>query len=108
MYAEAPPDCISALQPQLQENKILIMRKIYIDNAKQSYKPVRGIYMIRLHPKTVLEEINQEPQDFPKYTFFLTPFTELPQLEGNNEYFIGTILSLTFRIFKTTIKTLIN
>src|SRR5438105_5655415 len=101
MYAEAPPDCISALQPQLQENKILIMRKIYIDNAKQPYKPVRGMYMIRLHPKTVLEEMNQQPRDFPKYTFFLTPFTELPQLEGNNEYFIGTIVSLLFFNFQT-------
>jgi len=52
MYAEVPPEAISALRPQLQENKILIMRKIYIDNAKQSYKPVRAMYMIRLHPKT--------------------------------------------------------
>ena len=100
MYAEVPPEAISALRPQLQENKILIMRKIYIDNAKQSYKPVRAMYLIRLHPKTVLQEVNTEPQDFPKYTFHLTPFTELPQLEGNNEYFIGTVVSLSFLIVK--------
>ena len=62
------------------------------------------MYMIRLLPKTMLEEMNQQLEDFPKYTFFLTPFTELPQLEGNNEYFIGTIVSLLFSISKMTIK----
>ncbi|KAJ1276926.1 hypothetical protein BS78_05G254100 [Paspalum vaginatum] len=75
MYAEVPPEAMSALRPQLQENKILIMRKNYIDNAKQSYKPVRAMYMIRLHPKTMLQE--------------------LPQLEGNNEYFIDVITALS-------------
>ncbi|XP_008678601.1 replication protein A 70 kDa DNA-binding subunit A isoform X2 [Zea mays] len=95
MYAEVPQEAIYTLQPRLQESKILIMRKIYVDNAKLSFKPVHGKYMIRLHPKTLLEEVNEDPQDFPKYTFHLTPFPELPQLEGNNEYFIDVIGCIT-------------
>ncbi|WVZ69491.1 hypothetical protein U9M48_018266 [Paspalum notatum var. saurae] len=36
-----------------------------------------------------------DQKDFPKYTFLLTPFTELPKLEGNNEYFIDVIGRVT-------------
>lgn len=100
MYAEVPQEAIYTLQPRLQESKILIMRKIYVDNAKLSFKPVHGKYMIRLHPKTLLEEVNEDPQDFPKYTFHLTPFPELPQLEGNNEYFIGIVSFNPFSYFQ--------
>jgi hypothetical protein len=55
--------------------------------------------MIRLHPKTLLEKVNEDPQDFPKYTFHLTPFLELPQLEGNNEYFIDIVSFNPFSYF---------
>ena len=95
MYAEVPDDAVSVLQPHLKEGKILKMRKISIHKVKPSFKPVRGLHMIRLNDKTILEDVHPEPKDIPKYTFFLTPFMQLPQLEGNPEYFIGTIFSLS-------------
>src|SRR6266498_4588339 len=101
MYAEAPPDVIPILKPQLQENKILYMKKIIIDKAKPSFKPVRGFYMIKLNKRTELMEIHDEPIDFPKYTFFLTPFPQLPQFERNNEYFLGTTLIRIFLRYNT-------
>ena len=99
MYAEVPPDAIPILKPQLQEYKILYMKKIIIDKAKPSYKSVRGLYMIKLNKRTELMEIHDQPMDFPKYTFFLTPFPQLSQFERNNEYFLGTTLILTLTIY---------
>ncbi len=89
MYAEVPPDAIPILKSQLQENKILYMKKIVIDKAKPSFKPVRGLYMIKLNKRTEITEVHDQGMDFPKYTFLLTPFPQLPQFEQNNEYFLG-------------------
>ncbi|WVZ56644.1 hypothetical protein U9M48_007140 [Paspalum notatum var. saurae] len=95
MYAEVPPDALSKLQPQLKEGKILKMRKISIDKAKLTFKPVHGLHMIRLHDRTILEDVHPEPKGFPKYAYFLTPFMQLPQLEQNKEYFIDVIGRIT-------------
>ncbi|WVZ61410.1 hypothetical protein U9M48_011289 [Paspalum notatum var. saurae] len=95
MYAEVPPDALSKLQPQLKEGKILKMRKISIDKAKPTFKPVHGLHMIRLHDRTILEDVHPEPKGFPKYAYFLTPFMQLPQLEQNKEYFIDVIGRIT-------------
>jgi len=45
--------------------------------------------MIKLNMRTELIDVEHEPRDFPKYTFFLTPFDQLPKFQGNNEYFLG-------------------
>src|SRR6266498_5015328 len=99
MYAEVPPNAIPILKPQLQENKILYMKKIIIDKAKSSFKHVRGLYMIKLNKRTELMEIHDQGMDFPKYTFFLTPFPQLPQFERNNKYFLGITLILNLTIY---------
>ena len=98
MYAEVPPDAIPILKPQLQEYKVLYMKKILIDRAKPSFKPVRGLYMIRLNKRTEIIETDDEAIDFPKFTFFLTPFPQLTQFERNNEYFLGMIMIHALRI----------
>ncbi|WVZ90934.1 hypothetical protein U9M48_037184 [Paspalum notatum var. saurae] len=105
MYAEVPDDAISVLQPHLKEGKILKMRKISIGRVKPSFKPVRGLHMIRLNDKTILEDVHPEPKDIPKYTFFLTPFMQLPQLERNTEYFIDVIGRITALSDATPIST---
>ena len=70
VYAEVPPDAIPILKPQLQENKILYMKKIVIDKAKPSFKPVRGLYMIKLNKRTEIMEADDQAIDFPKYISF--------------------------------------
>lgn len=91
MYAEIPPEAIPRLQPKLQEGKIFNIKNIIVLKAKPYFKPVRSMHMIKLTKKSVLKELQAEPPNFPKYTFYLTPFPELPKLEKNKEYFIGII-----------------
>jgi replication factor A1 len=83
MYAEIPPDAIPLLQPNLQEGKIVYMTKITIHNAKSGYRPVESPYMIRLNIRTHIAQLQDEPSNFPKYTFSLTPFSNLYQHTGN-------------------------
>ena len=97
MYAEVPPDAIPILKSQLQENKILYMKKIVTDKAKPSFKPVRGLYIINLNKRTEIMEVDDQAIDFPKYTFFLIPFSEISKFQQNNEYFLGiTLIHIIF------------
>ena len=97
MYAEIPPDAISTLKPRLQEQKIVYMTNIKFENAKPFFKPVRSLFMIKLNKQTEITSQQGHLSDFPKYTFFLTPFSQIPKSQQNNEYFIGT--TLTYIIF---------
>jgi hypothetical protein len=90
MYAEVPPEAIPRLRSHLQEKKIVFMRKIIIEKAKNFFKPVRSPFMIKLNTKTEVIDHKEQLKDFPMYTFVLTPFTELPKYERSNEYFLGT------------------
>lgn len=91
MYAEVRVEAIPLLKTRLKEKKIYYMKKIIVDKAKPFFKPVRSPYMIKISKWTEVMEIQDEPVNFPKYTFFLTPFLELPKFETNNEYFFDVI-----------------
>ena len=73
------------------------MTNIKIENAKLVFKLVRSPFMIKLNKRTEITEMKDDPHDFPKYTFFLTPFSQIPKFERNNEYFLG--ITLTYIIF---------
>ena len=92
MYTEIPADAIPTLKPRLQEQKIVYMTNIKIENAKPVFKPVRSPFMIKLNKR-----IQDDPSNFPKYTFFLTPFSQIPKSQRSNEYFIG--ITPTYIIF---------
>lgn len=105
MYAEVSLDAIAVLKPVLKESKIFYMKKIIIEKAKAVFKPVRNRHMIKLTKWAELKELQDEPINFPKYTFSLTPFQELPRFERNNEYFIdviGRIVALSDPVRVTT------
>jgi replication factor A1 len=91
MYAEVPAEVIPTIKPHLTEGKIVYMKNIKIDSAKPFFKPVRSQYMIKIFRRTEIMELKDDQPDFPKYTFFLTPFAELPKFEGSNEHFLGTL-----------------
>jgi replication factor A1 len=105
IYAEIPPNAIPVCKPHLQEGKIVYMAKITVERAKQFYKVVDHPYMIRLNKFTLIKEVDNYPEDFPKYTFSLTPFTSLPHHLRSKEKFLGTILFLTsyISLFSNTI-----
>jgi len=46
--------------------------------------------MIRLNQYTEIAEPKDPAPDFPKYTFSLTPISELNQYIGNQDAFLGT------------------
>lgn len=105
MYAEVSLDAIAVLKPVLKESKIFYMKKIIIEKAKAVFKPVRNRHMIKLTKWAELKELQDEPINFPKYTFSLTPFQELPRFERNNEYLIdviGRIVALSDPVRVTT------
>ena len=97
MYAEIPADAIPTLKPRLQEQKIVYMTNIKIENPKPVFKPVRNPFMIKLNKRIEITVLQDDPSNFLKYTFFLTPFSQIPKFQRSNEYFIGT--TLTYIIF---------
>ena len=73
------------------------MTNIKIENAKPVFKPVRSPFMIKLNKRTEITEMKDDPHDFPKYTFFLIPFSEISKFQQNNEYFLGiTLIHIIF------------
>ena len=74
------------------------MGKITVEKAKQYFKVVEHPYMIRLNKFTVIMEANTYPENFPKYTFSLTPFSNLTQYLRSKEKFLGIQLFLQTQI----------
>ncbi|KAG2599251.1 hypothetical protein PVAP13_5KG383600 [Panicum virgatum] len=91
IYAEIPPNAIPTCKSHLQEGKIVYMGKITVEKAKQYFKVVEHPYMIRLNKFTVIMEANTYPENFPKYTFSLTPFSNLTQYLRSKEKFLDVI-----------------
>ena len=98
IYAEIPPNAIPTCKSRLQEGKIVYMGKITVEKAKQYFKVVEHPYMIRLNKFTVIMEANTYPENFPKYTFSLTPFSNLTQYLRSKEKFLGIQLFLQTQI----------
>jgi replication factor A1 len=95
IYAEIPPNAIPNCKHHLEEGKIVYMGKITVERAKQYFKVVDHPYMIRLNKFTLIQEANNYPENFPKYTFSLTPFTDLPRYLRSKEKFLGMTLYFT-------------
>ncbi|CAL5061540.1 unnamed protein product [Urochloa decumbens] len=91
MYAEIPQEMVHAFNNQIQEGEIYEIRRFRITNAKSLYKPVDGRYMIKFTVHTLITEPNKPPTTYPRYTYKLTPFEELPMLVGNVQNFIDVL-----------------
>jgi hypothetical protein len=100
MYAEINADAIPVLKPRLQEMKIVYITTMKIENAKPTFKPVRNPYMIKLNKRTEISDPLDNLPTFPKYTFFLTPLSQIFKFDQYNEYFLGiTYLPFGFYTF---------
>ena len=89
MYVEIPPDSIPFLKTQLQEGKVVTMKKFLVEQAKPGYRVVQNPYMIRLNKRTIITTVQPEPAMFPKVTYSLTPFSELEQHKNMKDQFLG-------------------
>ncbi|CAO2161539.1 unnamed protein product [Urochloa humidicola] len=91
MYVEIPPDSIPFLKPQLQEGKVVTMKKFVVQQAKPEYRVVQNPYMIRLNRRTKITPVEPEPPLFPKVTYMLTPFSELERHKNMKKNFLDVI-----------------
>ncbi|CAM0150633.1 unnamed protein product [Urochloa decumbens] len=91
MYAEIPQEMVHAFNNQIQEGEIYEIRCFRVANAKSLYKHVDGRYMIKFTVHTLIMEPNRPPTTYPRYTYKLTPFEELPKLVGNVQNFIDVL-----------------
>ena len=89
MYVEIPPDSIPFLKSQLEEGKVVTMKKFLVEQAKPGYRVVQNPYMIRLNKRTIITTVQPEPATFPKITYSLTPFSELEQHKNMKDQFLG-------------------
>jgi len=81
----------SKFQPILHEGQIISIRRISVDRAKTIYRAVDNPLMIRLNQYTEITEPKDPAPDFPKYTFSLTPISELNQYIGNQGTFLDVM-----------------
>jgi len=91
IYAEIPDDILSKFQPILHEGQIISIRRISVDRAKTIYRAVDNPLMIRLNQYTEITEPKDPAPAFPKYTFSLTPISELNQYIGNQGTFLDVM-----------------
>ncbi|CAL4917156.1 unnamed protein product [Urochloa decumbens] len=91
MYAEIPQEMVHAFNNQIQEGEIYEIRRFRVTNAKSLYKPVDGHCMIKFTVHTLVTEPDKPPTTYPRYTYRLTAFEELPMLVGNVQNFIDVL-----------------
>ncbi|CAN6208301.1 unnamed protein product [Urochloa humidicola] len=91
MYAEIPQEMVHEFNNQIQEGDIYELRRFRVTNAKSMYKPVDGRYMIKFTVHTLIAVPNRPPTTYPRYTYKLTAFEQLPMLVGNVQNFIDVL-----------------
>nr|TKW39454.1 hypothetical protein SEVIR_1G179800v2 [Setaria viridis] len=105
MYVEIPPDSIPVLKPQLQEGKVVTIKKFVVQQAKHEYRVVQNPYMIKLNKRTIITAVEPDPAMFPKITCMLTPFSELEQHKNMRDKFLAVSNTANFHIGAGTIQT---
>ncbi|CAL4928398.1 unnamed protein product [Urochloa decumbens] len=91
MYAEIPQEMVHAFNNQIQEDEIYEIRRFRVANAKSMYKAVDGCYMIKFTVHTIVTVVERPPTTYPRYTYKLTAFEDLPMLVGNVQNFIDVL-----------------
>lgn len=74
MYAEISNDLINKMAPLFDIGKVYIIKKIVVDSAKRSYRPVDKDLMIGLTAYTDVELVANPPRSIPHYIYRLTQF----------------------------------
>ncbi|RCV06618.1 hypothetical protein SETIT_1G177100v2 [Setaria italica] len=105
MYVEIPPDSIPVLKPQLEEGKVVTIKKFVVQQAKHEYRVVQNPYMIKLNKRTIITAVEPDPAMFPKITCMLTPFSELEQHKNMRDKFLAVSNTANFHIGAGTIQT---
>lgn len=89
MYAEIGAGNVSKFELLLVEGKVYQLRNFLVAPTKSSFKPVQAPFMVWFTKHTVVEEQTDVDVNFPKWTYDLIPFTDIPSPDNAPEYFIG-------------------
>ncbi|WVZ88902.1 hypothetical protein U9M48_035369, partial [Paspalum notatum var. saurae] len=95
MYAEIPTAEVENKSPLVQEGGIYIMSRFMVSNAKATFMPVPGNYMIEFTFHTIVNPIKDGAVAIPELSYHLTPFSDLEQRAGVYSHFTGVLLHMS-------------
>ncbi|KAJ1270376.1 hypothetical protein BS78_06G048300 [Paspalum vaginatum] len=91
MYAEIPKTEIERKGPLVEEGNIFIISHFRVSNAKDTFMPVPGNYMIEFTYHTLVDPVIDSTLAIPELVYHLTPFADLEQHAGVHSRFIDVI-----------------
>ncbi|CAO2189268.1 unnamed protein product [Urochloa humidicola] len=91
MYAEIPQDVLANYNEHIQEGHIYEISRFRVAYAKSLYNAVDARFMIYFTVHTHISNPANPPTTYPRYTYRLTPFEELPMVVGNITKFVDVL-----------------
>ncbi|KAJ1298057.1 hypothetical protein BS78_01G424000, partial [Paspalum vaginatum] len=89
MYGEIPATEAEKKGPLLEEGNIYVIRRFLVSNAKSTFRPVPGNYMIQFTCRTLIEPVTVSALVIPQFVYHLLPFGNLAQHAGLYSQFTG-------------------
>ncbi|KAJ1262209.1 hypothetical protein BS78_09G089300 [Paspalum vaginatum] len=77
MYGEIPATEAEKKGPLLEEGNIYVIRRFLVSNAKSTFRPVPGNYMIQFTCRTLIEPVTDSALVIPQFVYHLLPFDVL-------------------------------
>ncbi|KAJ1259649.1 hypothetical protein BS78_10G172100 [Paspalum vaginatum] len=91
MYAEIPAKDAEEKSSLVQEGSIYIISRFRVSNAKDTYMPVPGNYMIEFNFYTEVQPVPEDAVIMPELVYHLTPFSQLERHAGDQSRFIDVV-----------------
>ncbi|WVZ89404.1 hypothetical protein U9M48_035817 [Paspalum notatum var. saurae] len=91
MYAEIPTTEIERKGSLVQEGGIYVVSRFMVSNAKNTFMPVPGNYMIEFTYHTMVTPVTDTTLAIPELIYHLTPFGDLEQHAGVHSHFTDVL-----------------
>ncbi|KAJ1256523.1 hypothetical protein BS78_K009400 [Paspalum vaginatum] len=82
MYGEIPIEEVERKSPLLEEGGVYVIRRFRVSNAKATFMPMPGNYIIEFTYYTLIEPVVDNAVSIPHLVYHLTPFGDLAQRAG--------------------------
>ncbi|XP_066359594.1 uncharacterized protein [Miscanthus floridulus] len=77
LYAEIPRAVMPNKEYLLDIGKVYIIKKVIVNNARDTYRPIDKSLMIQITDYTSIELAKDYPATIPEYVYNLTPFSSI-------------------------------
>ncbi|WVZ78714.1 hypothetical protein U9M48_026377, partial [Paspalum notatum var. saurae] len=91
IYAEIPTAEIQRKGPLVEEGGLYVISRFLVSNAKDTFMPVPGNYMIEFTYHTTVNPVTDDSLAIPELVYHLTPFSDLEQRAGVYSRFTDVI-----------------